>query len=154
MTPNELVTTVTAPMSGGQRFPSALGAGLLLLLAIPACGDEVDYGYFSVRVSAADSATPDYLSRIAACGVNVDGAAVDFSALACSEGSVTQHELGVFEWSTATKSGTVRFTVTLKDGIGRLLGTGTSAEVAISPGRTVETTVLVTPAPGALMPPM
>jgi hypothetical protein len=133
-------------------LPPSLALGLLALLALPACRDPIDYGYFAVKVGVDPTAPAEYLARIASCGVNVDGADVDFSSLICAEGSVTQHELGVFEWSTSTESGTVTFTVTFEDGIGRFIGRGKSAEVAISPGRTVETTVTVTPDPAALVP--
>ena len=128
-------------------------AGALGLCALPACQDEVDYGYVSVKVLVDSSADADYLGRIASCGVNVDGADVDFSSLACAEGRFSRHELGTFEWSTDTSAGSVQFTVTLKDAGWDVLGTGTSTPVSISPGKTVETSVMVVPAPGTLMPP-
>jgi hypothetical protein len=128
--------------------------GGLLALGLLGCREEqVDYGYFAVRVSVDQTATEPWLASVASCGVNVDGADVDFGSLACAEGSVTGPELGVFEWSTSTTSGTVQFTVTFKSGIGRTLGVGKSAQVAISPGNTVETTVVVVPIPETLIPP-
>lgn len=134
-------------------FRRALAIAGLALLALPACRNDVDYGYFSVKVTVDPTADPAYLASIASCGVNVDGADVDFGSLACAEGSVTRHEIGTFEFSTDTSSGNVQFTVTLKNTVGRVLGTGKSAEVAISPGNTVTATVVVVPAPGTLMPP-
>jgi hypothetical protein len=134
-------------MRGRLLLPSLLAVGLL------GCRDDIDYGYFAVKVSVDPSATPEYLMEIASCGVNVDGADVDFGSLACAEGRFTTHELGTFEWSTDTQGGTVEFTVTLKNAIGRLWGTGKSTQVAISPGNMVPATVVVTPAPGTLMPP-
>lgn len=133
------------------RHGVALGG--LALLALPSCRNDVDYGYFSVKVTVNPTADPTYLASIASCGVNVDGADVDFGSLACAEGSVTRHEIGTFEFSTNTEGGSVQFTVTLKNAVGRLLGTGKSAEVAISPGNTVTAMVVVVPAPGTLMPP-
>jgi hypothetical protein len=141
-------------MNGATRSrPLTTLLGLGLAAALPACQDEVDYGYFSVKVVVDQTADTDYLARIATCGVNVDGADADFSSLACAEGRFTRHELGTFEWSTDTSNGSVQFTVTLKDSTWAILGTGTSDPAPIEPGRTVETRVLVKPAPGTLTPP-
>jgi len=130
----------------------ALFVGLALLGA-GGCQEEVDYGYFAVRVTIDQTATDPWLASVASCGVNVDGADEDFGSLACSEGALTGHELGVFEWSTSTASGAVQFTVTFKSATGRVLGTGRSPEVSISPGNTVMTSVVVVPTPESLMPP-
>ncbi len=139
-------------MKSRPTSPAWAALGGLTLLALPACSEPIDYGYFAVKVTVDAPADADYLARIAACGVNVDGVDVDFGSLACAENRFTQRELGTFEWSTNTPGGTVEFTVTLKSIIGRVLGTGKSAPVAISPGNTVEASVLVTPAPDALTP--
>jgi hypothetical protein len=140
-------------MTGRPLARALVTATALGLCALPACQDDVDYGYFSVKVVVDPSADADYLARIATCGVNVDGADVDFSSLACAEGRFTRHELGFFEWSTDTPTGNVQFTVTLKAASWDVLGIGMSAPAAIAPGRTVETIVTVVPAPGSLMPP-
>jgi hypothetical protein len=131
----------------GLRLPRALLLGGLAALALPACSQPVDYGYFAVKVSVDPSADADYLAAIATCGVNVEGADVDFGSLSCAEGRFTRHELGTFEWSTDTASGNVKFTVTLKNSVGRVVGTGTSSEAAISPGTTVPSSVVVIPIP-------
>jgi hypothetical protein len=136
-------------MSAGLRA-GVLG---LALLASAGCEEDVNYGYFAVRVTVDQTATDAWLASVAGCGVNVDGADVDFGSLACAEGTLNGRELGVFEWSTSTPSGAVQFTVTFRSGLGRLLGTGKSPEVSISPGKTVETSVVVVPTPASLMPP-
>jgi hypothetical protein len=132
-----------------RRLPraAALCLGGLAALALPACSQPIDYGYFAVKVSVDPSADAEFLAAIATCGVNVEGADVDFGSLSCAEGRFTRHELGTFEWSTDTASGNVKFTVTLKNSVGRVVGTGTSSEAAIAPGMTVPSSVLVIPLP-------
>ena len=136
-------------MTGRGLRPAILA---LALLAGPGCQEDVDYGYFAVRVSVDQTATDAWLARVAHCGVNVDGADVDFGFLTCAEGTLSGPEVGVFEWSTSTTGGTVQFTVTFKNAIGDTLGTGRSAEASISPGNTVETRVVVVPIPATLIP--
>ena len=131
--------------------PLRAGVLGLVLLAGSGCEEEVNYGYFAVRVTVDQTATDPWLARVASCGVNVDGADVDFGSLACAEGTLNGPEVGVFEWSTSTTSGTVQFTVTFKSGIGNPLGSGRSPPVSISPGNTVETSVVVVPIPATLM---
>ncbi len=135
----------------GSRLRAALVG--LALLGGAGCEEQVDYGYFAVRVTIDQTAPDPWLASVASCGVNVGGADEDFGALACAENTLTTHELGVFEWSTSTSSGAVQFTVTFKSAIGRVLGVGKSPEVNISPGNTVMTTVMVVPTPESLMPP-
>ena len=137
-------------MTAARLHMALLG---LALLAAAGCEKEVDYGYFSVRVTIDQTATPAWLASVASCGVNVDGADEDFGSLTCVQGSVTSLDLGVFEWSTSAPGGAVQFTVTFKSATGQVLGTGKSPEVDISPGNTVTTGVSVVPTPESLKPP-
>jgi hypothetical protein len=137
-------------MTAARARAALLG---LALLGGAGCEQDVDYGYFAVKVTIDQTAPAEWLTSVASCGVNVDGADVDFGSLACAEGSLTGHELGVFEWSTSTSSGAVQFTVTFKNALGRVLGAGKSPEVNISPGQMVMTSVVVVPTPESLMPP-
>jgi hypothetical protein len=136
---------------GVPRTGKLLGAALALL-GVAGCESDVKYGYFSVKVTMADTATPEILARINSCGVNVEGDDIDFSALDCSLGHVSK-EVGTFEWST-TSTGTVRFLVTVKDVTGKDLGTGMSPDQRIVPDGTVPAVVVVNPTPEALKPPM
>lgn len=130
----------------------ALGLAGLGLLATAGCEDDTKYAYFTVNVTIGDAADQDFLARIATCGANVEGADADFSPLACSPGSVRNHQLGTFEWSTSETAGNVRFRVTLKDIAGMDLATGTSADVPIVSGQNTTTSVVAVPLPAALMP--
>ena len=127
--------------------------GAALALATASCESDVKYGYFAVKVTFASTATPEILARINSCGVNVEGADLDFSALDCGLGRVTSSELGTFEWST-TSTGTVHFRVTVKDVVGRDLGIGVSPDQTIQPNGTVMTFVEVVPTEEALKPRM
>ena len=119
------------------------------------CQSDTSYSYFSVKVVIADTPAPppaEYLARITSCGVNVDGDDVDFAPLNCTAGGpINSRELGSFEWST-TATGTVHFTVNIKDVAAKVIGTGTSADVAIVQGANVTATVVVTPDPKELLP--
>jgi hypothetical protein len=121
-----------------------LGALASLALLGTSCEDNINYGYFSVKVTLTEAATPEYLARINACGANVTGADEDFSSLNCALGHVSSRDLGTFEWSTSA-TGKVKFTVRLTDVTQREIGIGMSEEVAIVPGSTVITNVVVTP---------
>jgi hypothetical protein len=139
-------------MKSNRRLFRALGTAALASLGLlsSSCEDNINYGYFAVRVTLTDAATPDYLARINACGANVEGADQDFSSLNCSLGRVSSRELGTFEWSTSA-TGKVKFVVSLTDVTQREIGRGTSEEVSIVPGSTVTTNVVVTP---TVLPPM
>ena len=136
------------------RPPSMLVAALALLgsAAATGCDEDVKYGYFSVKVTIADTATPEYLGRIASCGVNVEGSDTDFTPLlGCKRGQVTSKELGTLEWSTNT-TGAVRFVVRLTDVTDTELGSGMTGDLTIIPDDTVTSSLVVTPTPAALMP--
>jgi hypothetical protein len=122
-------------------FPAALAS---LALLGTSCEDNINYGYFAVKVTLTDAATPEYLARINACGANVLGADQDFSSLNCRLGQVNSRDLGTFEWSTSA-TGKVQFKVTLTDVTQREIGVGMSEEVTIVPGTMVTTNVVVTP---------
>ena len=129
-------------------------AGALLLA--PGCGDDTSYSYFSVKVTLDESASkyPPYFDHVYSCGANVVGADVDFGSLACKPGGSNGLDLGTFEWSTSAKSGTVQFVVTVKDRAGNEIGRGMSSDVGIVPNGTATTSVVVTPDPEALKPPI
>jgi hypothetical protein len=143
------------PMPAARRT-TLVGALALLgigVLALGGCEEDVKYGYVAVTVTIADSATPDYLNRVSACGVNVEGADTDFlTNIGCQVGRVNKN-IGTFEWSTNT-TGTVRFVVRLTDITNTEVGSGTSADVNIVPNNTVNANVVVTPTPASLMPRM
>jgi hypothetical protein len=132
---------------------SLLGTASLLLLSASGCESDVKYGYFAVKVTLADTTTPEIMARINSCGVNVEGADSDFSALPCTLGGVTSRDLGTFEWST-TSMGAVRFKITIKDATGKDLALGTSPDQNIVPNGTVMTFVEAKPTEEALKPPM
>ena len=117
------------------------------------CQSDTNYGYFTVNVTVADSATPEFLGRIASCGVNVSGDDTDFAPLTCPAGRVTTKQIGSFEWST-TATGKVHFVVNIQDIAANPLGSGDSGEVAIQPGSNVAATVVITPIPKELLPRM
>jgi hypothetical protein len=127
----------------------AAGAGAL---ATAGCEDDTKYSYVSVTVSFNDMATPEYLSRVASCGVNVTGADDDFGPLACSPGNVTSRQLGTFEWSSLQKSGTVTFLVRVEDPAGMEIGRGESQPVSLVADQMVPASVVIVPDPKALMP--
>jgi hypothetical protein len=125
----------------------ALGA-----MGLAGCEEDINYGYVAVKVTIADTATPYYLDRVSACGVNVEGADSDFTTLNCQMGRVSK-DIGTFEWST-NETGVVRFVVRLTDITGTEVGTGDSGDVNIVPGQMISAMVVVTPKETALQPPM
>ncbi|HEY0708038.1 MAG TPA: hypothetical protein VGG33_14640 [Polyangia bacterium] len=136
-----------------RKLRTAVAGALALLgLGVAGCEEDVNYGYFAVTVKIAETATPDYLSRVASCGVNVEGADSDFTSLGCQMGQVNLN-LGTFEWST-NETGVVRFVVRLTDITGTEIGIGNSGDVTIVPGGTVPANVVVTPSEAALQPRM
>jgi hypothetical protein len=133
-------------------FGKSLLGATLALAGVAGCESDVTYGYFAVKVTLADTTTPEIMARINSCGVNVEGDDNDFSALNCGLGRVTSRDLGSFEWST-TSSGTVRFKVVVKDVTGKDLGIGMSPDQTILQNGTVMTFVEVKPTDEALKPP-
>jgi hypothetical protein len=134
---------------GGLGVTALLGGG---------CEKENDFSYVKVSVKIADSASADFLRSIASCGVNVldtSGEVLDFASISCPEGQVTNHQLGVVDWSTA-ESGTVRFAVTVKNRATCEIGKGTSGDITIVKNGTATGSVQVDPrtepCPGAPVP--
>ncbi|HEY0713713.1 MAG TPA: hypothetical protein VGF45_13630 [Polyangia bacterium] len=144
----------TWPRLASHAKRTAVAGALALFGVVGAgCEEDVNYGYVAVKVTIADTATPDYRARISACGVNVEGADSDFTSLGCQMGRVSTNDLGTFEWST-NETGVVRFVVRLTDITGTEIGKGTSSDVAIVPGQMINAAVVVTPAEAALQPRM
>lgn len=139
----------------GPRFKQgAPMLGLALALAGAAgCENDVNYGYFSVKVTLADTMPEEVLARISSCGANVEGDDLDFAPLDCRLGQVNSRDIGTFEWSTSS-TGTVRFRITVKDITGKDLALGVSGDQRIVPGGTVPVTVEATPTEEALKPRM
>jgi hypothetical protein len=116
----------------------------LAMVSSTGCEEAVTYSYFSVSVSIDQSADADFLRSVGSCAAVVMGARTDSGELRCSGGN---RDLGKFEYSTSAKSGAVTFTVVVNDVAGNEIGTGTSPEVSIASGQTVNTSVVVIPKP-------
>lgn len=110
-----------------------------------ACGDTVSYTYVDVDVNV-DTASLDatHLFLVTTCELFVSGAdeSPGGTGLPCRENNVPPH-VGRFQWSSKATSGTLEFTVKLFDANREVLGSGTSDPVAVSPGKHLETSVLV-----------
>lgn len=136
-------------MNWRRRSPFRMLKGTLALvglsLSLGACEKDVTYSYFTVSVKIEESAPAAYLDTINSCGVNVTGADTGFASLPCARGTVVKHDMGTIDWSTSAPSGNVVFTVTLKDVAGNEIGKGDSPMVAINPGGTNQTQVLIQP---------
>jgi hypothetical protein len=141
--------TALANRIRGLLATAVLGGTLLGALG---CGESVIYAYFAVDVTIDESANFDFLNRISSCSVVVEGPRQDQGNLNCIKGAIKDHRLGKFEYSTSASSGSVRFTVVLRDLNGRELARGTSDSVRIVPDELVNASVLVKPLPEALEP--
>jgi hypothetical protein len=148
---------VTAGVSQERRaIAASLGALLLgatALAGAAGCGESVTFAYFEVDVTVDQTADREFLGRITSCGVEVDGPHKHSGDLRCQRGAIQDHKLGKFEYSTSASSGTVTFTVVLKDLNGKDLARGQSDPVTIVPNKTTQAQVLVKPLPEALEPP-
>jgi hypothetical protein len=124
-----------------SRISCALLAFVGLALG---CEELVTYSYYDVTVRLDPvSIDDDMLLKINSCAVVVEGLRQDTTDLVCVRGSI-KHDLGHFNYSTSTKSGTVRFIVSLKDLRGREIAHGESVELGIVPNVTTPATILVT----------
>jgi hypothetical protein len=119
----------------------------LALVSSTGCEEAVTYSYFSVDVKIDESADADFLRRVYSCAAIVMGSRTDSGELRCAPGT---RNLGKFEYSTSAKSGNISFTVVVNDVTNVEIGTGTSPEVSVVAGQTVQTSVVVKPRPEAL----
>ncbi len=115
--------------------PAALALGLLAA----GCTEDVSYGYFLVNVTVSPTAPQEFQDRIAVCGVSVldaNGMVIDNDNMPCAKCTVTGHKIGLIDWSTNRKSGSVRFVVTVNDLANdpeRKLGVGMSDLLQVMP---------------------
>ena len=122
------------------------GLGIAALLGLGGCEENNEFAYFRVRAMLGATADAPFLERIASCGVNVfaaDGRMLDFAPINCPDGQVRSPDLGLIDWSTAERSGKVRFVVIVKDSATREIARGTSPDFDIVLNGTVEGTMTV-----------
>lgn len=128
--------------------------GLLAAATLPACGSEVTYSYFNVKVDIDPASVDDDLRRtIASCGIFVTGDDADQVSVPCTLTKVP-YALGIVDFATSRKRGTLTFTAIMMDLNRGEIAKGTSGPVAIVPNSTTQTSVLAVkvaggmPAPG------
>lgn len=125
--------------------PRALKAAGLCAGLLGGCGGEdVTYSYFAVDVKI--DASYSFLERVSTCVARAEGPQTHEEDLRCSKGTVP-HNLGTFDYVTSATSGSVTFTVTLKDIGGRDIGQGKTGPVSIVAGGTQMASVTVVPLP-------
>jgi hypothetical protein len=116
--------------------------GLAALSFVSACGSEVQYSYFTVKVDIDPLSVDDDLRRtIDSCAIFVTGDDTGQQTLPCVFTKVP-YNLGVVDFSTKTTRGTLQFAVELKDLNREVVARGTSPSVAIVPNTTTQTAIL------------
>gem|GEM_PF-3149994 len=116
--------------------------GLAALSFFSACGSEVRYAYFTIKVDIDQVSVNDDLRRtIASCAVFVTGDDTGYQTLPCTLTKVP-YNLGVVDFSTRSSRGTLQFAVELLDLNRQMVARGTTPPVAIVPNTTARTAVL------------
>jgi hypothetical protein len=120
------------------RFLSLMG-----LVALSACGSEVTYSYFNVKVDIDQATVNDDLRRkIASCGFIVSGDDYGQVTLNNCELMRVPYNLGTVDFSTSRSRGTLQFKAVMWGLNREVLAEGTSVAVAIVPNSTTNTSVL------------
>lgn len=116
--------------------------GLAALSFFSACGSEVKYSYFTIKVDIDPVSVNDDLRRtIASCAIFVTGDDTGYQTIPCTLTKVP-YNLGIVDFSTASSRGTLQFAVELVDLNRQVVAKGTSPSVAIVPNTTTQTAVL------------
>lgn len=125
------------PRIGRLMFLAALAAGL-------SCSKTEPSTYVDVHVTIDNlTVSRDQLSLVTSCEVQV--MSVDLPqpfTLPCPENNVP-YDVGTFEWVSQAKSGTLQFLVRILDASRVIVGQVTSEALPVSPGKHLQTTVLV-----------
>jgi hypothetical protein len=117
---------------------------LVGLLVSATCSKAGTYTYVDVYVSIDRQTVPvGQLFQVISCEFQVLGADVsDAINLRCPEKQVP-YDVGTFQWTSGAASGSLQFRVRTFDGNHLVLGEGTSETVPVSPGKHLETSVLI-----------
>ena len=125
------------PRIGRLIILASLAAGL-------SCSKTAPSTYVDVHVTIDNlTVSRDQLALVTSCEVQV--MSVDLPqpfTLPCRENNVP-YDVGTFEWVSQAKSGTLQFLVRILDASRVIVGQVTSDALPVSPGKHLQTTVLV-----------
>ena len=130
-------TAPGVPRIGRLMLLASLAAGLSCSKTTPSTYVDVHVAIDNLTVSR------DQLALVTSCEVQV--MSVDLPqpfTLPCPENKVP-YDLGTFEWVSQAKSGTLQFLVRILDASRVIVGQATSEALPVSPGKHLQTTVLV-----------
>jgi hypothetical protein len=117
---------------------------LALFLTGTACSSDTAYTYVDVHVTIdPTTVTKTQLYLVTSCELMILGADAGHSyGLPCVEKEVP-YDVGTFQYSSKATSGTLQFLVRILDGNHVLVGESTSDPVPVSPGKHLQTSVVV-----------
>jgi hypothetical protein len=99
-------------------------ASTLFLLGASGCSEETTYSYFTIAMSWDPALEPEFLARVSACGLVVEGSDYDQITVPCVDNGQVIKNLGAADFSTSESSGQLTFTLNVLDLNQKLMAKG------------------------------